>query len=460
MSRSRSALVEIGGFGLVTSALSVCAAFAVVLTLPEPRSPRMTAADAVAALRGAPEFSKTGLVRRVGNEPLGVRPRLIEAAVANALGATPADVRVVWTTSSEAVVGLPPALTLRVDREQLPHGLDASHSPARIVTSSGDLLPRLLSTEAQAVILQAPHAPFKVGLRRTDGQWWIVETVTPFWSGWRLRLLVACAACLLLLAPLTWLFARRITRPLRQLADRAAAPQPATDALRGPREVRAAAEAIDTMRCRLAEEAAERVRMVAAVAHDLRTPLTSIRLRVERAPSQVRDRVADDIARMEAMIVEVLDFARSDTLVKVCLDLRNLAGERVEQAGGSDRLRLVNGPPMFMNGDPLQLSRVLDNLIQNALSYAGGAEIDVVANGGALVLTVSDDGPGLPPAERERLIAPFVRGEASRNRNTGGAGLGLSIVRDIVERHGGRFDLHANAGGGTVAECRFPRSDE
>lgn len=456
MTRPSSALTEIGGFGLVTAAVSVCATLGVVLALPEPQAPRMTAGTAAAVLRGDPTAGEAAMIRRIDREPVGSRAVLIEAVVAKELGASQQNVRAVWTTADVTTSRHPPSFTMRVPREQFGDKLQEGPSP-RVVIDPADLVPQLLVLEAEALLLQAPQAPFKVGLRRPDGKWWVAEVATPFWSGWRLRLLVACAACLLLVAPLTWLFAQRITRPLRQLAARVATPQQTREPARGPKEVRDVAEAIDTMRDRLAGEAAERVRMVAAVAHDLRTPLTSIRLRAERIPPEVRERIVDDIVRMEEMIGHVLDFAQADALSRRTVNLQRLVQERVSRADyGSRRLRLVSGPDLFVEADPLQIDRALDNLLQNAIFYAGGAVVAVTSTAGFAVLTVSDTGPGIAATDRARLLAPFVRGEASRNRNTGGAGLGLSIVSDIALRHGGSLKLGDNVGGGTIAEVHLP----
>ena len=182
--------------------------------------------------------------------------------------------------------------------------------------------------------------------------------------------MTALAVCLMLLAPLTWLFARRLTRPLRELAD--SVRENRTKRLQGgPRELRAASAAMTELRERLAKEAAERTRMLAAVAHDLRTPLAGLRLRAESAPSPARERMVADIARMQAMITEVLEFARPSSTNPEPLQVRQMLEELVSEAQtDGTAVTLSPGPDALVTVDPAGFRRALDDLIRNAVDYA------------------------------------------------------------------------------------------
>jgi signal transduction histidine kinase len=283
-----------------------------------------------------------------------------------------------------------------------------------------------------------------------------VRPVRPFLAGWQFNTLISLAVSLLLLAPLAWLFARRLTRPFRALAG---ALNDSGDAIPvdGPRELREAALAIEAMRSSLAADATERARMLTAIAHDLRTPLTGLRLRIESVPEPQRARMVADVERMEAMIGEVLAFARNAGSRPELVDVRPLIADIV------DDMTVENAPVQLLPGGDAQVfvsapafRRAIENLLQNAIDYAGGGAIDLRRADGEVILSIEDSGPGIPHADRERLLLPFERGEASRNRETGGAGLGLSIVRDFAAQHRGKLMLREAAGGGTVAELRLP----
>jgi signal transduction histidine kinase len=211
------------------------------------------------------------------------------------------------------------------------------------------------------------------------------------------------------------------------------------------------------MRERLAKEAAERTRMLAAVAHDLRTPLTGLRLRAESAPSPARERMVADIARMQAMITDVLEFARPSSTTPEPLQVREVLEELVAEAqANGTAVTLIGGPDALIEVDLAGFRRALENLINNAAEYAGAGRVGVDVHHGRVVITVSDRGPGIPRQHRTRLLRPFERGEDSRNRSTGGAGLGLSIVSDFADLHRGSFVLSEAVGGGTVAEISLP----
>jgi signal transduction histidine kinase len=271
-----------------------------------------------------------------------------------------------------------------------------------------------------------------------------------------LRIIAAFGLSLLLLAPLAWLFARRLARPFRALAENIEAidaPLP----VGGPRELRDAAAAIVQFRGRLLNEAKERSRILTAVAHDLRTPLTSLKLRLQTVPEPQRTRMATDADRMQVMIQEVLDFTRAADAAAGTIAVRPLLSQIVRDMSGCDgALTLEPGADVTTFASEGSLRRAIENLARNALDYAGSGRISLSLEGEAAVIAVSDAGPGIEKNDHERLLRPFERGDCSRNRDTGGAGLGLSIVDSFAKLHGGSLVLDDAPGGGLVASLRLP----
>lgn len=452
MTRAPSALMLIGGFGIAVATLSVAATATVVLLAPQPPALRMSAATAIAALRGdVPGYER----RIVSAPPGGVRALLAEQTMAAELRRSPADVRAVWLDG-----GWPSATTRFATRHvRIPAGLTKPQSgPFVLVGGPGGSF-RMVATPATSgalrrAIVDVPLPAFVASVRGADGRWVSVRPVQPLLSGWRLNVLIALAVSLLLLVPLAWLFARRLTRPFRVLAG---ALGDNADAVpdEGPRELREAAAAISAMRARLAVEAAERARMLTAIAHDLRTPLTGLRLRIEASPEPQRGRMVADIERMQGMIGEVLAFARDAAASNELVEVRPLLAEIIADMG-TGGVRLAPGDEARIAVPAPAFRRVVENLVRNALDYAGDATVEMRRKDGGIVVSVTDSGPGIPAADRERLLLPFERGEGSRNRGTGGAGLGLSIVRDFAAQHRGDFTLSDAPSGGTIAALRLP----
>lgn len=427
---------------------------ALVFATPAPQLPRSSAAELAAVLRGGPV--PANLVRTDRSlPPAGLRAFFVEAAIARLLGLPEDKVRAVWSGRADTSVdSAVQARAVVISRD------------GRVVTMlmpPGARPPALhLSKPMIAAVGGMPIAAVAVAVLQPDGRWTVVEPRAPFWSGWRLRIAVPLALSALMLVPIAWFMARRVTRPLRRLAAHADRPDLAADSApfdEGPREIRVAAAAIDAMRVRLAANEATRIRMVAAMAHDLRTPLTGLRLRVESVAEPLRERMCHDIARMEGMIVEVLAFAQSarrdGTLAPV--DLVEVAQAIVADAAlRGERVALaVDGDIPAVPGNRADLVRATTNLVDNALSYAGDATIRLLRRGNEVHVRIEDRGSGIPPDERARLLEPFERGDASRNRATGGVGLGLSIARDIVQAHGGSLTFEDDAEAGFAVFLRF-----
>lgn len=451
MTRAPSALLAIGGFGVAVAASSVIVTSAIVLFAPEPPALRVTPRAAVAALKG----EDARFDRRVGPPPEGARALYIEQLLAIELRRPPSTVRAVWVDGTR-VLAPQPGVSIAP-----PGRADRSRSPSTVlIERQGErwavIDPFDTSDTARAYLLDRSQPAFVASVQSTNGRWLTVTPRQAWLSGWRLQVLAALAASLAILAPLAWLFARRLTRPFRALACALADPA-AVVPTGGPRELREAATAIIRMRASLAEQAAERARMLSAVAHDLRTPLTGLRLRIEAAPEPARARMVTDVERMHAMIREVLDFARAAHAPRQRLAVRLLLADVMTfMPDGYGQLQLLPGPEAWVEVVPDALRRAVENLFRNALDYAGSARVEVRSDGEQVVISVIDGGPGIPAAERERLMRPFERGEASRNRDTGGAGLGLSIISDFASGHGGQFVLADAPGGGVIAALKLP----
>ncbi|WP_016746466.1 ATP-binding protein, partial [Rhizorhabdus wittichii] len=299
---------------------------------------------------------------------------------------------------------------------------------------------------------------------RTDGGWRVVRTPPRAWlASWQQRILMLFGLSLLAVIPFAWIFARALAKPIRRIADAAdrmgANPQAPLIVEEGPTELRVTAHALNRMQQRLSAYLAERTNMIGAIAHDLRTPLARIAFRIEGAPDEMREKVQADIEQMRAMIAATISFVRDTGSVNivepVAIDrlLADLAADERE-IGRPVALGAVE--PAEVAGDPMALKRLFQNLIDNGVAYGGGVEIGVARIEAEAEIRIADRGPGLPDKALEAMFQPFERGEPSRNRATGGIGLGLSIARAIAQEHGGSLILANRVGGGLEAICRLP----
>ncbi|MEE7561489.1 two-component sensor histidine kinase, partial [Xanthomonas sp. Kuri4-2] len=229
--------------------------------------------------------------------------------------------------------------------------------------------------------------------------------------------------------------------------------------LAGPAEVRSAALAFNAMQRRLQRHLGERTQMLAAITHDLQTPLTRLRLRLENVQDEaLRERLVGDLAAMQALIREGLELARSAESAEqpVALDLDSLLESLVEdacEAGAPARFERGCGRVLMLR--PLAMRRLFSNLIDNALKYGHGARVSAEHQAGSVVVRVGDDGPGIAEEALETVFDPFVRLETSRSRETGGAGLGLTIARTLAEKDGATLVLRNVDGGGLEAVVRW-----
>ncbi|MGI3776433.1 MAG: ATP-binding protein [Janthinobacterium lividum] len=270
--------------------------------------------------------------------------------------------------------------------------------------------------------------------------------------------MTAAAAALILWA------VRRLTAPVRTLAAAAerlgldvnAAPLPED----GPSEVAKAAAAFNTMAGRIRTFVDNRTFLLTAIGHDLRTPITRLKLRSEFIDDdELRGKFLHDLDELEAMVSATLAFGRDalDREPMAAIDLGALVRTVLDEAGdahpeAAERLGWDGPGRLVVHASPMALKRAFANLVGNAVAYAGGAQVSARAPvDGVVTVLVEDDGPGVPAELLERVFEPFHRGEPSRSRETGGTGLGLSITRNIVRAHGGDVVLRNRDGGGLRA---------
>ena len=386
-------------------------------------------------------------------------------------------------TIRRAIMRVPAA-----EREAVAHDLsggpyEAHWSRAEHATPGGpgaqryaDLAERLRALEPElqdeALIIGAnrkgeddPHLAL-VSMRLPDQSWANVSLVAapaapaPALGGALLSTTLMAAGA----AAAAALVARWLARPLGAFAAAAqrfaGAARPAPLPERGPREVRALADAFNDMQRRIAGLIEARTQALAAVSHDLKTPITRLRFRAEDiADAALREAVVADLADMERMIDQTLALLRGERDDEPArpVDLVAILETIVDAANDSGgRAQLAAPPAAVLRGRRLALKRAFANLVDNAVKYGGAAEVSLHAGADAIVVTVEDRGPGIAPADVEKAFAPFVRLEPSRNATTGGFGLGLAIARAVIEGHRGEIALAARAGGGLAATVRLP----
>ncbi|NMM27610.1 MAG: HAMP domain-containing protein [Glaciimonas sp.] len=293
-------------------------------------------------------------------------------------------------------------------------------------------------------------------------------TVLPLRSGvppLRGEFLLALALFVCSIGVLAYLVARMTMRPLKQLAQ--AAFDLGRDlnhpplALAGSSEIRQASSAFNAMQGRIRNHVQQRTQMLAAITHDLQTPLTRLRLRLEKVTDDtLRQKLIDDLSAMQDMVREGLELARSmasaepmqrldlDSLLdSICSDATD-AGQRVSLSGQLGKSVLAR---------PNTLRRCLINLIDNAVKYGQSAAVNVASEAAGVVIRIRDHGPGIAPDQLKRVFEPFYRIETSRSRQTGGTGLGLTIARNIAEQHGGILTLRNHPDGGLEVMLTLPQ---
>lgn len=312
-----------------------------------------------------------------------------------------------------------------------------------------------------------PHELLVVGLRREgSATWQVARMPVPPRDGAMVRtLFLQTLIQFIVLVGLLYFVLRRITRPLADLAERtrrfsgAGAPE-APLAVTGPGDVRDLIEAHNAMQSRIGSMLDEKDVMLGAIGHDLKTPLAALRVRIESVEDEAaRTKMAETIEDITRTLDEILSLARigRNHSEPETVELGALAASVVEEFEDmGEPVTLATEGRIAAAVHLTWLKRGLRNLVTNALRYAGPARVGVLREGENIVLRVDDDGPGIPEDRIAAMLEPFTRGEASRNRETGGAGLGLTLARAVAEQHGGTLALANRAEGGLRAEIRLP----
>ena len=305
----------------------------------------------------------------------------------------------------------------------------------------------------------------QVAVKLSDGQWLSFATALPQGApsvSWQFIISMALMG-LIVLAVATWAV-RRVTAPLGVLsaaADRLGRDVTAESlAEAGTIEMQRAARAFNRMQERLRRLIESRTQMLAALSHDLRTPLTLLRLRTEEvADADERDKMLATIGEMDEMIGTTLAFARDEVHAEPRrkVDIAALLASVVDDmADAGLPVTMTPAAPLIHDCQPGALKRALTNLLDNAVKYGKRAQAAIATVGNAIEIAIDDDGPGIPEAELARVFQPFYRVEDSRSRDTGGTGLGLAIAQSIVQAHGGELTLANRTGGGLRACIRLP----
>ncbi len=303
-----------------------------------------------------------------------------------------------------------------------------------------------------------------ISIRLPDGLW--LNMNTEAFGGpppWAVRTLILFLSLLLLLTLAGVWIARRMTRPMAALATAADQVGRGEESPilpeRGPREVRRTISAFNRMQERLQRQLCDRTLMLTAISHDLRTPITALRLRADYIEdAEMREKTLATLAEMEGILTVTLDFARDETAeersrpVDLTSMLQSLCDDHAHLGGSCT----FSGPErLIIDCRPTAMRRALGNLIENAIDYGGEAQVALRQERDAVIIWVEDSGPGIPEGKLEQVFTPFCRLEQSRGRDTGGIGLGLALARTLIHAHGGELSLENRPEGGLRAIVRL-----
>jgi signal transduction histidine kinase len=304
---------------------------------------------------------------------------------------------------------------------------------------------------------------FKVARSLGNGNWQVISPKDSALSAWRNRAAIWLFGTVLLVAPFAYLLSFWLLNPIRKFTTAAERlgrnPHEPAITLDGPAEVIGAAKAFNEMKSRLNKYVDDRVAMMSAIAHDLRIPLTRLAFRLEKMPDRDRQNAEADIAEMKSMLAAVLSFVQTtqSKRPRQSQDLRSLITSIADDQADIGRdVQVENGADVVVQADDLALKSLFVNLVENAVSYGGRAIVRLWQDDSHAIVEIDDFGPGLPEAELERVFEPFYRSEPSRNRETGGIGLGLALVRSVAVAHGGSATLENRSPQGLRARVVLP----
>ncbi|MBK5529356.1 HAMP domain-containing protein [Pseudomonas sp. TH06] len=406
----------------------------------------------VAGIWAKPPIERTGLLEQIAATtkvieaaPAGLRPQLAVAATSPLL-------QVQWSaqrTGLELPIGGEPVKAGRVPVLHQLLGDDRN-----IQVFNPDDWPK-----------NNPGARYAALVQLVDGSWLSFSPPERSWGvdvGTRIAVIIALGLIATLLV--AWIATRQLANPLQRFAN--AARRFGSDLrappinIEGPEEIRQVIIAFNTMQAQIQHFIGERTHMLASISHDLRAPLTRMRLRSEFIEDlEYQGKQIRDIEEMQSMINAALAFFREDTQPEhtTAFDLSELLHTIVDDYRDQHIAIDYDGPAhLVYEGRPLGIKRVIVNLLENAEKYAQHPRIELSSDERSIRIDVSDEGPGIPEESLQRVFDPFFRLEASRNRHTGGVGLGLSAARAIVREQGGELTLSNRSGGGLVARVELP----
>jgi len=410
-------------------------------------------------------LDRVGLQRIAQARDLGVRMMSIYRSVATAS----ADQREAVVREFELPANFKVSLDPGPPADSLPQAVFEIRRPIIVNMQFVPLPPRFRPIET-IVHGGLSLGEISVGMHLPDGDWVNIHATTPPPRPWASRtFLLAFALMTAAAAGLTLWATSRLVAPVRTLA--AAAEQLGRDVNApplpedGPTEVGRASAAFNTMAARIRRFVQDRTFLLTAIGHDLRTPITRLKLRAEWMEDEdQRTKMLADLDELEAMVAATLVFGQdaAGSEPVVAFDLAGLLRTILDEAGDmrpaqAERVAYEGLAHLTMRARPRALKRAFGNLVTNALNYGGSARVCLdPAENGVVTIAVEDDGPGLPPGELDRVFEPFHRLESSRNRETGGTGLGLPIARNILRAHGGDVVLANRPMGGARATVTLP----
>lgn len=351
--------------------------------------------------------------------------------------------------------------------DQKPVGPNAGGLMSTGQYSTGQHLPGVppeFERDSADVIYPAFAAAWKL----KDGHYRVIDPPKTLIDPWQVRLLLGFGLTAVLILPLAWFLARGLSRPIVAFSDAASRLSFEDNAPPilsvGPREVRQAADVLNAMQERIKKQVESRTALMGAIAHDLKTPLARMRLRIEDLPGPLRDKLNGDIAHMDGLIRSAMSFTSAHKMADTLrpLDMTSLVETLADDLAAVCPME----PPLIehnvmVKGDSVALKRIITNLVENAGRYATGCRIELAVRGKTVEIIISDNGPGLPASMLETVFEPFYRMESSRNRDTGGTGLGLSVARSLAEAQGGTLTLANRYEGAQVtgleAKLTLPR---
>lgn len=436
-------------------ALTIVVAIVVAIALTE-------AVIQFSGMWGQPSIHETGLlqrgddiVRMVEAAPASVRKRITDAVV-------DPNFRAAWYSSTSNMARTLDAAEKVTKAKNLPEFESEGHQRRTVYFSPEDHS-QAMAAAPDANISRSYAYLLSVELR--DGSWITFTAPNRVWGvGQPTRIGVVLALLIVSIAAVSAIATYQLSRPIRNFTealrrfgtDPRAAPIPET----GPRELRASIAAFNAMQAQIQKFVDDRTTMLAAISHDLRTPLTRIRLRGEFVEDyEQRARLFRDVDDMQSMVDSALAFFRDDfqreenTTFDFPEMLRTIVDDYDDQGAGVS----YKGPEhVVFRGRPLALKRAFANLVDNAVKYGRTPELELRCAGQQFVVMVRDTGPGIPPEAVQHVFAPFFRLERSRNRATGGAGLGLTSAQTVIRGHGGDICLRNRPTGGLEVQVTLP----